>query len=344
MKKNNLTKILLVIGLFFGLPILAFGYIVGFGNLNLLNPVKIANDISRPDLKSTDGRINVLILGIDKRDEKNVVRSVLTDTLLVASVGITERNVTLISLPRDLWVESKLGINGKINSVYNQYDSRTGKILGPEGTKDVVEEVLDIPIHYNVTINFEVFKKIIDTLGGIEVEIENTFTDSEYPIEGKENAPINERYETITFTKGIEKMDGERALKYVRSRHGQGEEGTDFARSKRQQRVILAIRDKMMQTSTLIDLPKLKELFEIYEKDVETNITNEDLTKFYALYRMIDFQNFKRIVLDDRSDAEAGGILYSPEDTTAYGGAYVLIPRSGDYSQLHAYVRKYLFE
>jgi hypothetical protein len=100
----------------------------------------------------------------------------------------------------------------------------------------------------------------------------------------------------------------------------------------------------MVLASTLIDLPKLKELFDIYQNDVETNITNDDLSKFYSLYRTIDFKNFKRIVLDDRSDAEAGGILYSPEDTTAYGGAYVLIPRSGDFSQIHAYVKKYLFE
>lgn len=341
---KNYKNIVLIILVMFVVPLLAFGYIFGFGNLNLLNPIKIANDISKPDLKSTDGRINILILGIDKRVEGNAVKSVLTDSILVASIGVNEKNVTLISLPRDLWVESKLGIKGKINSVYNQYNSSTGKVLGPEGTKDVVEEVLGIPVHYNVTINFEVFKKIIDTLGGIEVDIENSFTDSEYPIEGKENAPMNERYETITFNKGREKMDGERALKYVRSRHGQGEEGTDFARSKRQQKVILAIKDKMMQASTLIDLPKLKELFSIYEKDVETNITNEDLTKFYSLYRIINFDKFKRIVLDDRSDAEAGGILYSPEDTTAYGGAYVLIPRSGDFSQIHAYVKKYLFE
>jgi len=342
--KKNFTNIIIFLAVLVLLPFLGFAYIFGLGNLDLLNPVKIANNITKPDLKSTDGRINILILGIDKRQANNAVTSVLTDTLLVASIGVNEKNVTLISLPRDLWVESQLGIKGKINSVYNQYNQKTGKILGPEGTKDVVEEVLDIPIHYNLTINFEVFKKIIDTLGGIEVDIDNSFTDTEYPIEGKENAPMNERYETLTFNKGKVKMDGERALKYVRSRHGQGEEGTDFARSKRQQKVILAIKDKMMQASTLIDLPKLKELFSIYEKDVETNITNEDLTKFYSLYKIINFSNFKRIVLDDRSDAESGGILYSPEDTTAYGGAYVLIPRSGDFSQIHAYVKKYLFE
>lgn len=338
-KKIFITIIIVVL-----IPLLAFGYIFGFSNLGLFNPVRIASNLSRPDLKSTDGRINVLILGVDKRIEGNTVTSILTDTLLVASIGVAEKNLTLISLPRDLWVTSKLGVSGKINSIYSQYDYSKQGILGPEGTKDTVSQALGIPIHYNVTINFQVFKKIIDTLGGVDVTIENSFTDSEYPVEGKENAPLNERYQTVIFKKGVELMDGERALKYVRSRHGTGIEGTDFARSKRQQQVILAIKDKMLTAQTLIDLPKLKELFTLYETDVESNITNEELVSFYSLYTNLDLKNFKRIVLDDRSTSDEGGLLVSPEDTSQYGGAYVLIPRTGDFSQIHAYVKKYLFE
>ena len=339
-KKKLIVTILLIVLL----PLFALGYIFGFSNLGLFNPVKIASNLSKPDLKSTDGRINILILGVDKRIEGNTVTSVLTDTILVASIGVAEKNLTLISLPRDLWVTSKLGISGKINSIYAQYDQSKQGLLGPEGTKDTVAQALGIPIHYNVTVNFQVFKKIIDTLGGVDVTIENTFTDSEYPVEGKENAPLNERYETVTFKKGVELMDGERALKFVRSRHGSGVEGTDFARSKRQQQVILAIKDKMLTAQTLIDLPKLKDLFTLYETDVESNITNEELVSFFSLYKNLDLKNFKRVVLDDRSTSDEGGLLVAPEDTTQYGGAYVLIPRTGDFSQIHAYVKKYLFE
>jgi len=337
-----MKKIILIICLVL-LPFLIVGYIFGFSNLNIFNPVKIASNLSKPNLKSTDARINILILGIDKRTSGNVVTSVLTDTILVASIGLNDNKMTLISLPRDLWVKSSLGYYGKINSVYAQRGS-SGQMLGPEGVKDVVAEILGIPVHYNLTINFEVFKKIIDTLGGVDVEIENTFTDAEYPIEGKENAPLNERYETVTFKKGVERMDGDRALKYVRSRHGDGVEGTDFARSKRQQKVILAIKDKLMSTQTIIDLPKLKELYSLYEEEVESNITSEDLVSFFALYKRLDLQNLKRVVLDDRSSLEEGGLLVSPENRDEYGGAYVLIPRSGDYSQIQAYVKKYLFE
>jgi LCP family protein required for cell wall assembly len=339
---KRMKKILIIISLIL-LPFLIFGYIFGFSNLNIFNPVKIASNLSKPNLKSTDGRINILILGIDKRKLGNTVTSVLTDTILVASIGLNDNKMTLISLPRDLWVKSSLGYYGKINSVYAQTNN-SGQMLGPEGVKDVVSDVLGIPVHYNITINFEVFKKIIDTLGGIEVNIENSFTDNEYPIEGKENAPLNERYETVTFKKGVEKMDGERALKYSRSRHGDGVEGTDFARSKRQQQIILAIKDKLMSANTIIDLPKLKELYTVYETEVESNISSEDLVSFFSLYKKIDLQSLKRVVLDDRSSLEEGGLLIAPENRDEYGGAYVLIPRSGDYSQIQAYVKKYLFE
>jgi LCP family protein required for cell wall assembly len=325
---KRMKKILIIISLIL-LPFLIFGYIFGFSNLNIFNPVKIASNLSKPNLKSTDGRINILILGIDKRKLGNTVTSVLTDTILVASIGLNDNKMTLISLPRDLWVKSSLGYYGKINSVYAQTNN-SGQMLGPEGVKDVVSDVLGIPVHYNITINFEVFKKIIDTLGGIEVNIENSFTDNEYPIEGKENAPLNERYETVTFKKGVEKMDGERALKYSRSRHGDGVEGTDFARSKRQQQIILAIKDKLMSANTIIDLPKLKELYTVYETEVESNISSEDLVSFFSLYKKIDLQSLKRVVLDDRSSLEEGGLLIAPENRDEYGGAYVLIPRSGD--------------
>jgi len=338
-------KVFLIIFFVILVPILTLGYVFGFSNLNIFNPVKIANSFSSPDLDSTDGRMNILILGIDQRKQGNVVTSTLTDTLLVASISLNEGKVTMISLPRDLWVESELGISGKINSVYAQYDKQNQKILGSKGTKKTIEDVLGIPIHYYVTVNFEMFKQVIDTLGGIEVEVDNTFTDSRYPIEGMENAPnISDRYETVTFTKGIEKMNGERALKYVRSRYGDSGEGTDFARSLRQQKVIVAVRNKITKTSTLIDLPKIKELFNIYEKEVDTNINLDDLGSFYSLYQKIDFSDFKKVVLDDRSSAETGGLLYAPEDTTPYYGAYVLIPRTGDYTQIHAFVKKYLFE
>jgi hypothetical protein len=99
-----------------------------------------------------------------------------------------------------------------------------------------------------------------------------------------------------------------------------------------------------MSPSFVIDLPKIKELFSLYEKEVETNIKSEDLISFFSLYKRLNLTDFTKVVLDDRSSADEGGLLISPENRDAYGGAYVLIPRVGDFSQIQAYVRKFLFE
>lgn len=297
------------------------------------NPISIIANVTAADLKETDGRTNVLIMGSDQRKigaETN--RSVLTDTLLVASIGRVDNDVVLISLPRDLWVNQ---YHSKINAVYAQSSA--------EGLKEVVEEVLGMPIHYHVMITFDLFTEAIDTLGGVEVDVENSFTDYYYPIEGKENAPYEERYETVEFEAGPQTMDGETALKYVRSRKGNNDEDTDFARSKRQQKVIMAVKNKALSLQTLINPAKLKELYDIYANNVDTDIDFGTVQSFYILSQQLDLDRVVSVVLDDRSEANNGGLLYAPQDTTLYSNQYVLIPQTGDFSQIHAYVQRYLF-
>ncbi len=138
-------------------------------------------------------------------------------------------------------------------------------------------------------------------------------------------------------------MDGETALKYVRSRKGTNNEDTDFARSARQQKVIMALKDKVLSVETFINPQKLKDLYDAYAANVETNLTFADIQSFYLMSQQINFSNIASIVLDDRSAVEEGGLLYSPEDTSLYGGAYVLLPQSGNYDQMHAYVQRFLF-
>lgn len=318
----------LVLAVFFGI-FFAFRSNIG----SLFNPVTIASTITRADLKEADGRTNILVLGADRRDtESNVF---LTDTILVASIGRVEGNAVLISLPRDLWVETPSGYRSKINAVYANG--------GPNELMQVVEDVLGLPIHYYGVVDFKIFEDSIDILGGIDVNVENSFTDYYYPIAGKENAPLNERYETISFEQGLQTMNGETALKYVRSRKGDNNEGTDFARSKRQQNVISAIKDKVVSLDTLLDISKIKELYDTYSTNVDTDIDFITLQQFYLLSQQVDIAGIKSVVLDDRSAAEEGGLLYAPQDTELYGGAYVLVPKSGDYSQMHAYVQRFLF-
>ncbi|HLD51566.1 hypothetical protein A3K34_04195 [candidate division WWE3 bacterium RIFOXYC1_FULL_40_10] len=319
--------------------LLAFGGFILKGNIR---PISIIANATMVNLKETDGRTNILIVGSDRRDYGTLAENpVLTDTILVASIGKFDKDVVLISIPRDLWVELPGGGQEKVNSVYAIETARGND--GMANLDKVIEDILGMPIHYHTMVTFGLFQEIIDILGGVEVEVANSFTDYYYPVEGKENAPMNERYETISFKQGTATMDGETALKFVRSRKGDNDEGTDFARAKRQQAVIASIKKKALNLGTLLNPIKLKGLYDAYSSNVETNMDFGTIENFYLLSQQINFEKIVSIVLDDRSSAIEGGLLYAPADTTLYGGKYVLIPQTGDYSQIHAYIQKYLF-
>jgi LCP family protein required for cell wall assembly len=320
--------------------------------IKAFDPISVVASVSGAKLKETDGRTNILLLGSDRRDGNSVIKSVLTDTILVASIGKVDNDVVLISVPRDLWVQSPSGRRSKINEVYINE--------GIEALKKTLENVLGIPIHYYALVTFDMFEQTIDILGGVNINVDAAFTDYEYPVENKEtdmcgrsredaDKLIKEgmslvyifpcRYETVSFTAGPQTMNGKTALKFVRSRHGDN----DFARAKRQQKLIAAIKEKGLSMQTLLDFNKIKSLYDSYVSNVDTNIDLGTVQSFYLLSKQIDFAKVVSIVLDDRSGANEGGLLYAPQDTTLYNNAYVLIPQTGDYSQIHAFVQKYLF-
>src|SRR3990167_8248929 len=188
-------------------------------------------------LKTYNSHVNILFLGIagEDRDGPN-----LSDSIVVVSYNLNANHLTTISIPRDVWSEA---LRDKINSAYAYGEAKkkgTGFILA----KAEVESIIGQPIHYAAAVDFDQFEELINFLGGVEVNVENSFTDKEFPITGKENDLCNDdleykcRYKTISFTKGITLMDGQTALNFVRSRHAIGSEGTDFAREKRQQKTI----------------------------------------------------------------------------------------------------------
>lgn len=341
----------------FGFVLIA---ILGFfvytkGAKSLFDPISIVASVTASNLKETDGRINVLLIGSDRRSGGVLsTHAVLTDTIMVVSIGRVEGDAVLISLPRDLWVKSPKGFQSKINAIYADG--------GAADLEKVVEDVLGLEIHYYGRVDFNIFQDTIDTLGGVAVDVETPFEDYEYPIEGNETASCGRseeeiekmsgsplyiiypcRYEHIKFDRGLQTMDGKTALKFVRSRHGTNNEGTDFARAKRQQKIMLAVKEKALSLQTVFNLEKIKGLFDAYSNNVDTDVDFGSIQGFYLLSQKMDFKNVRSIVLDDRSSSEQGGLLYNPTDTSLYGGAYVLIPRAGDYSQLHAYVQRYLF-
>ena len=305
------------------------------------DPISVVANVSATKLKESDGRTNILLLGSDKRSS-GPVTSILTDTILIASIGKIDNDVVLVSIPRDLWVKNPSDGYSKINAVYiTAENNKEGS--GPDELKKVIEEVLGIPIHYYGLVTFDLFEQVVDIMGGVEVTVDKAFTDYYYPVEGKENAPENERYETVHFNSGQQLMDGKTALKFVRSRHGDNGEDTDFARSKRQQKVITALKNRSFSLQSILDLDKIKDLYDAYMNNVSTDVDFGTIQTFYLLSKQIDLEKVVSVVLDDRSEANDGGLLYAPEDRTLYENQYVLLPQTGDYSQIHAFVQKYLF-
>ena len=253
--------------------------LLGLADLVLGGPKTVFNLITNTGLKSDNDHINVLLLGIGGQGHEGPN---LTDTMILASIEKDGQDVTFVSIPRDLWAPS---ISAKINAAYayGQEKNNQGLILA----KNTVGQLFDIPIHYAIRVDFSGFVRAADLVDGLDVDVENSFVDLKYPIEGKEddtcglkietqkinevntqvvidatgsaniiseeNDPFTCRYETISFTKGPTHMDGATALKFVRSRHGTNNEGSDFARSARQQKVILAFRQKVLSGQTLLN-------------------------------------------------------------------------------------------
>ena len=301
---------------------------------------------------TTDHKVNMLLLGTGggTHDGPN-----LTDTIIFASLDPASKSATLISLPRDLWVPE---IHGKINSAYaNAEDKKAGS--GLAYTKAVVGRILNQHIDYGFRIDFSGFVKAVDLLGGIDVHVDSTLDDYAYPAEGKEDdacgftedeiasasariatssATESEefpcRYEHLHVEKGVQHMEGVTALKFVRSRHAQGSEGSDFARSKRQQRVIEAVKEKVFSAGTLLNPIKLTQLYDTFKGSIDTDIIQDEYDDFIKLAQKMKEGKITSFVIDTESEPGQKPLLYNPtelgEDTTPFGGAWVLIPTAGN--------------
>jgi hypothetical protein len=176
-------------------------------------------------------------------------------------------------------------------------------------------------------VDFTGFEKIIDDLGGIKVNVENTFDDYKYPILGNEDADWSQRWEHLHIEKGEQTMDGKLALKYVRSRHALGVEGSDFARSRRQQKVLEAVKEKVMSLNILFKPTMISKIISDITANYSTNLKIWEMVKLWNLGKDIKSENIQTRVLDN----SPSGLLV---DIIGLDGAYLLQPRSGDFSEI----------
>ena len=307
-------------------------------------------ELSRSDPQT----INVLLLGIGggKHEGPN-----LSDTVIFASLNIKKSKVTLVSLPRDMWFTE---LDGRINTAYAKGEAKrkgSGLILA----KSAVSKITGQNIDYGFVIDFSGFEKAVDVLGGLDITVDQAFDDFEYPMEGKGDDPCDNkpedleklatassqleafpcRYEHLHFNKGLIHMNGDTALKFVRSRHAKGSEGTDFARSQRQEKVIEALKNKAFSLQ-ILNPAKILGLYNTLEQSIDTDAKENEFDDFIKVAQKLQKAKIQSVVIDngDLKDSR-GGLLTHPDISEVYNFEWVLIPRAGKdrYSEIHEYIR-----
>ncbi len=336
-KFTALAVILLILIFLFIRTIYPFYNFVKQNNISLRFVSALIFDKDLP-IKSYQNRTNVVILGIAGGEHDG---SDLTDTIIFLSLDFKKHDVVMISIPRDIWLPS---IQDKVNTAYH-YGEIQKKGGGLVMAKAAVEEIIDQPVHYAWVIDFSGFKKIIDLVGGLDIFVEKGFVDEFYPIPGREKDECGGdpkykcRYETLRFEKGLQHMDGEKALKYVRSRQAEGEEGTDFARDKRQQQVIVALKNKLFDFSLLREKEKIKELLNIINEYSSSDMDLSEKILFAKFFLQLKNDDIRKIILDS-GDKEKNrrGFLINPPIESRYKNLWVLTPRTGDFKEIQQYV------
>jgi LCP family protein required for cell wall assembly len=225
-------------------------------------------------------RVNVLVMGLDYRDWESGEGAPRTDTMILASVDPLSKSVSLLSIPRDLWV-SIPGFEepNRINVAYRFGETYQLPGGGPELAMNTVEGLLGLKIDYYALIDFYAFEQFIDELGFIEIDVpRNIWVD---PIDGP----------TVKLKRGAHDLPGNLALAYARARNT---EGGDFDRAKRQMQVIMAIRDRILSTDLLTTLiSKAPALYEQLSAGVQTNLTLEQAIQLAWLVQQIPEEDIK---------------------------------------------------
>jgi polyisoprenyl-teichoic acid--peptidoglycan teichoic acid transferase len=292
------------------------------GFFNTLKHLVPSSD--RELIGENEDRINILLLGMGGEGHDGAY---LTDTIIIASLKPSVKQAALISIPRDLVVPIEGNGWRKINHINALAEVQEEKSGGSK-TMEALSSVFQIPIHYYIRADFQGFINIINEIGGIEIYVENTLDDYSYPIFGEEDNPnYYARFEHLHIEKGWQRMDGELALKYTRSRHAYGLEGSDFARAKRQQIVLEAIKNKLLSRQTLLNPVTISNLITEFNRHISTDLEAWEMIKLWNLFKNIKKEEVINQVLSDAPN----GLLKS---SISEEGAYILTPTSGNFGEI----------
>lgn len=272
-KSKKKTKIIISVILFF--LIVGGGYTWFLVNKASSAVRNAAHDLARGDksdlrdkaVKPITNNVSVLIMGVDESDVrgKEYGGAIRTDALLLATFNKDSKTVKLLSIPRDTYtyipIEKK---KDKITHAHAFGSAKNGKNGGPQASIDAVEKLMNVPVDYFVKFNFKSFIKIVDDLGGVEVDVPVEFTEQD----------SNDNAEAIHLEKGVQKLNGEEALALARTRHID----SDAMRGQRQQLVIEAILKKLTSVGSVT---KVGNIIDDINGQFVTNLTFDDMLSFY---------------------------------------------------------------
>ncbi len=280
-----------------------------YANLNQTNDItrKLPNTLNGEKNDETDTTssnspfaksdiVSVALLGVDRRSKAEGFR---TDIMIVVALNKKTNQVVMASVPRDLWWDG-----GRINATYIQ--------SGWPALQEGLSAITGVKPEKFILTDFQDFKWVVDAMGGVPVNIETTFTDSQYPVDE------TFEYQTVSFNQGPETLTGERALIFSRSRKGDNDNG-DWGRMKRQHLILKGMLTAVTQPSSMFKNMKPEEMLKVATNSrMDTNLDPTDVVYLWDLYKDKDKYKATSLYLDY-------DYLFTPP-MSEYGGAWVLAP------------------
>jgi polyisoprenyl-teichoic acid--peptidoglycan teichoic acid transferase len=304
------------------MSILTIPRVLAFGSaISTQPPLVMSGDMS------TNKRTNMLIMGYGGTGHDGAY---LTDSLLVVSLLPQSHHTSLVSVPRDLWVQNPYTTASNVNAIYTvASNTNQNPAAGGKATAEEVAKITGLNIKYWMTINFAGFRDLIDSIGGVDIYVPDSFS-ANYP--QNDDPEVDASWKVITFTKGNMHMDGETAMEYSRARYviDNKAEASDFARSARQQIIVKAVLAKMKQISSW---PHLFSALDALQHTIYTNMSLADLVQFgFAM---------------DLNSQQTAHIGLSVENVldfeTSDDGQSILVPQNDDWSAVATYVQQHLY-
>jgi LCP family protein required for cell wall assembly len=314
--------------------VLAYGYYYYSTNIHaplqkFIHTVQRGRDEPVLSSTATDSSItgrswNILLLGSDN-DNKYTYPDVLTQVMMVIHIDTVQHTVSMVSIPRDSWVNvPDIGGMHKIDQAFFLGASRKNSFDdGVRQARLTVEKDYGITIDRYAWVGLSGFAKVIDTLGGVDVDVTHPVVDDSYPDDTGTGTNPNDpyAYRRLYIAPGLQHLDGLQALEYVRSRHA--DLIGDIGRTQRQQQVLEALKKKLTIGSVLTDLPQLiKDL----SGTVYTDLSETEMLEFANFGRTLSSSAIQRITLGPGTGSQNYGSLSSVYDPSIGANQDVMLP------------------